>query len=400
MGYIDLPEFAKLAQEFVEATSPLVSGRTINIMNLDGIIIASTEKERIGTYHHGARMAALTGVPVLITKENKAQYPGAKEGYNLPICENGKIIGVIGMYGAERETADAANLLRVYVTQFLQQHTKYREEAFENELRNQLLNLYLLGKGEHKDEISQLSSMISLHLEFPLVLFAVTFSKRDEAARQLHKTAEEIGRIVSKASSVTSGDLYGIRDNSVMILHSAGKGWQKKEAEDTFPADEDDGLPDTLFTELQSFVKEHEGVRLCISHLCDSLDELNEAYREVLVLQRGKNRVAWAETPQNHFNYFLYRLESHGGKPFADRKMKQLRQKMDKGQLKILFDTARCYYEQDGSVQKAAAILNIHKNTLQYRMKRLYESLHMEKYPSFEREFFIRMLLAFYGDDV
>lgn len=33
-------------------------------------------------------------------------------------------------------------------------------------------------------------------------------------------------------------------------------------------------------------------------------------------------------------------------------------------------------------------------------MKRLYESLHMEKYPSFEREFFIRMLLAFYGDDV
>ena len=37
-----MSEFAKLAQDFVEATSLLVGQRTINIMDQKGIIIAST----------------------------------------------------------------------------------------------------------------------------------------------------------------------------------------------------------------------------------------------------------------------------------------------------------------------------------------------------------------------
>ena len=43
--------FAGYAQDFVEATSKLVKGRTINIMDRRGCIVASTEKERIGTFH-------------------------------------------------------------------------------------------------------------------------------------------------------------------------------------------------------------------------------------------------------------------------------------------------------------------------------------------------------------
>ena len=45
-----MSEFAKLAQDFVEATSLLVGQRTINIMDQKGIIIASTEKHRIGDF--------------------------------------------------------------------------------------------------------------------------------------------------------------------------------------------------------------------------------------------------------------------------------------------------------------------------------------------------------------
>ena len=49
-----MSDFAKLAQDFVEATSLLVGQRTINIMDQKGIIIASTEKHRIGDFHQGA----------------------------------------------------------------------------------------------------------------------------------------------------------------------------------------------------------------------------------------------------------------------------------------------------------------------------------------------------------
>ena len=70
-------EFAKLAQDFVEATSLLVGQRTINIMDQKGVIIASTEKHRIGDFHQGAAEVLETGKPVLIKKEDLYRmYPG------------------------------------------------------------------------------------------------------------------------------------------------------------------------------------------------------------------------------------------------------------------------------------------------------------------------------------
>lgn len=39
------------ASEIVGLVSAILPNRTVNIMNTDGIIIASTEKERIGTFH-------------------------------------------------------------------------------------------------------------------------------------------------------------------------------------------------------------------------------------------------------------------------------------------------------------------------------------------------------------
>ena len=71
-----MSEFAKLAQDFVEATSLLVGQRTINIMDQKGIIIASTEKHRIGDFHQGASEVLATGKPVRIKKRGSATLSG------------------------------------------------------------------------------------------------------------------------------------------------------------------------------------------------------------------------------------------------------------------------------------------------------------------------------------
>ena len=94
-------EFSSMAQDFVEATSSLVGGRTINIMDREGTIIASTEQERIGTFHQGAAEVIATGKPVLIETMDLPRYPGAKEGYNMPIFLKDELIGVVGIFGCE-----------------------------------------------------------------------------------------------------------------------------------------------------------------------------------------------------------------------------------------------------------------------------------------------------------
>ena len=100
-----------LAREMVEAVSGLVEGRTINLMDTKGIIVASSDPARVGSFHQGAMEAVRTGKMVNITKEQVPDYSGAREGCNMPLRVNGAIIGVVGIRGDPPEIQALADQL-------------------------------------------------------------------------------------------------------------------------------------------------------------------------------------------------------------------------------------------------------------------------------------------------
>ena len=104
----------KVAKELVEVSSGLLGGRTVNIMDVNGTIVASTEKERVGSFHQGAKEAIETGRQVIIRKDQLGQYPGAREGYNMPLRVNGSVIGAVGIFGTQQELQYLAPLLELY----------------------------------------------------------------------------------------------------------------------------------------------------------------------------------------------------------------------------------------------------------------------------------------------
>ena len=61
-----------------------------------------------------------------------------------------------------------------------------------------------------------------------------------------------------------------------------------------------------------------------------------------------------------------------------------------------MLSTAAAYYEAGGSVTKAAEALHVHKNTLQYRMRRLWEAVCPGVGGSFEREFLLRLCILYH----
>src|SRR5690625_7426556 len=67
----------------------------INIMNLEGIIVSSTDKNRINTTHLGAIQVIETGMDVTLDDYNIDDYPGTKKGVNLPITHQNTIKGVV-----------------------------------------------------------------------------------------------------------------------------------------------------------------------------------------------------------------------------------------------------------------------------------------------------------------
>lgn len=375
-----MSEFAKLAQDFVEATSLLVGQRTINIMDQKGIIIASTEKHRIGDFHQGAAEVLETGKPVLIKKEDLPRYPGTKEGYNMPIFLNDEIIGVVGIFGCEEEVQSIANLLRVYVTQSFSQFQMTQKQNLEAELRNQLLRLLLFGGESQKEMIAKLCGMLNLQLEYPIRIVLLYERARERNMKHLLDYSQLIQNLIWKNVLDRRRDVFGIQNADYVILLGGGESPEMQKR------------LDKLLHEIEA----EDVWNAAVSSPCRNLEEILAGMREVSVLKNRKGGVIQnLEEHSCRMQYLLGSMTVQEGARTAARMLRRLKEQHGENQAEQLLRTARVYYECGGSVARAAEQLNLHKNTLLYRMKQLYQTFELEQDSAFVREFFIRMLLEY-----
>src|SRR5690554_5011572 len=88
----------ELAQKIVDNTMDVL-GKNINIMDHNGIIIGSGNKNRIDNYHEVANRVIESGKTYIIRDDMEKEFQGVKEGINLPIKFQEKIMGVVGITG-------------------------------------------------------------------------------------------------------------------------------------------------------------------------------------------------------------------------------------------------------------------------------------------------------------
>ena len=105
------------------------------------------------------------------------------------------------------------------------------------------------------------------------------------------------------------------------------------------------------------------------------------------------------DSSQVKIQYLIYKSLIHGGTKYAEMLYRKLTASQDARQAEVLLVTARVYYQENGSVQKASERLHLHKNTLLYRMKRLFQLLDLENETPFTREFLIRLIFMYHPVD-
>lgn len=128
---------AETAQAVVDALAPDVP-HPINVMDVSGLIVASTDPARIGQLHEGARLALETGRAVVVEVDGAAQ----RRGVNVPIEVDGHLIGVVGLTGPPVEVTPMARLVRRSVTMALQERARERARS-ERQNRRDLFVLRL-----------------------------------------------------------------------------------------------------------------------------------------------------------------------------------------------------------------------------------------------------------------
>lgn len=102
-----------LAKKLIEEISAYTD-YNVNIMNKNGIIIASCNKDRIGDYHEVAYKVIQTGKEY-ITADTDSDYPGVQSGINMPIELDGERIGVVGITGKPEEVKPIALIVKLAV---------------------------------------------------------------------------------------------------------------------------------------------------------------------------------------------------------------------------------------------------------------------------------------------
>ncbi|MGM8366748.1 CdaR family transcriptional regulator [Virgibacillus sp. W0181] len=102
----------------------------INIMDLVGRIVSSTNGSRVGEKHEGAVEVLKTSNELIIDDTELLKYPGTRQGVNLPIKHNNKTLGVVGVSGDPKDIYKFTGLILTAVEVVIEQLYIERKEYF------------------------------------------------------------------------------------------------------------------------------------------------------------------------------------------------------------------------------------------------------------------------------
>lgn len=174
-----------LAQRLVDQVAASVA-HNVNIMDADGIIIASLDAGRVGTLHIAAAEAARTRTIVRITEGDAVGT--VRPGINSPIIMQGDVIGVVGVTGDPSEVAEASALLMLTLRLILEVESEHDARSTRDALARELLAA-LVADGVDVPGLRARSVAAGGELEAPFRL-VVAFEPPREASAHAGAAAE------------------------------------------------------------------------------------------------------------------------------------------------------------------------------------------------------------------
>ncbi|AIQ38421.1 MULTISPECIES: CdaR family transcriptional regulator [unclassified Paenibacillus] len=96
----------------------------INVMDENGFIVGSGDLKRVGTLHEGARIAIQSGHVFEVYEDGS----GMKPGVNEPIIIDHKVLGVVGITGHPDEVRPFSKLVRVTTILLIEQEARNKQE--------------------------------------------------------------------------------------------------------------------------------------------------------------------------------------------------------------------------------------------------------------------------------
>lgn len=375
----------EIAQQIVDATMEVINNRVINIMDRDGLIIASGDKKRINTYHKGAANVVTSGQIIEIYPDEIDKYPGAKEGVNMPIWVSGKILGVVGVYGHPDEVRIIANLVKKTVELNVEQHLIADQVKLVSDLKQQILRkLIYENTKEKEDEILCLAKLVEIDLMAPHcgIILELNGNCVENSFHWL-KIASQVERYLTDHHYLNNDDLFGVVNPYHVFFKKI-----------PYP----DFLDETDFLkQLRQKIFDHcrLDVRIAMGSYHPGLSGYGKSFQEAkTLLTLNQEAVQNIATPDKQVDYLLSKIDDYSLSHFIHPIYQRIVSKKKAEQIWI-FTTLNALLDHNLNLTETADALYIHKNTMAYRIKRLEKITGLSIHNNFYHTVLLKLLVAY-----
>jgi carbohydrate diacid regulator len=343
----------ELAEKIVKEVQRLISEEII-VVNTEGIIMASTNRDRIGTFHEGALITSQQKKKLIITENDTSQLKGVKSGINLPIFFLHDVIGVIGITGDPETVTPFGEIIRK-MTELLISENYYGEQF---EYHSRALETFVLEWLQAKEPSSHLlerARALTINLELNRVAVIIEFGQRE------HPLSRDVWSSILNSFSQNKNDVVTRSGNErIIVLLDCSNSVQ--------PTSIKGRLEHFLLFIKNSFgVSAYAGVGQCAAP-----HNLHHSYvqaERALKLARRNREIVFDE--ELILEMVTGELTSEIKAEYIQRSIAPLLTE------KELIETLIELFNQNHSLKKTAQSLHIHINTLHYRLKKVEELTHL-----------------------
>ena len=355
----------KQMQKIVEELEGTIQ-KNINIMDETGCIIASSDLSRIGTYHSGAQRVIRQKLDELVISDAD-EYAGAKNGINLPIIIEEKIVGVVGITGEKEEVQILGKIIqKMTKILIMDSYQNIQKKNMEN-MRNNFLFSWLFGNddsGESEENLQLRGQLLGIDIDFDrvVVVFGVIEKKlhaqpkdAEDEQRLYDQFISEIKRCLKKEAN---HPVCQIGTKIIGFFHSSDQQEILKYAQEII-----------YNVEKQYSCQLYAGVGAVGTNRLEIRRSYREADTACNLAMRLKNKKIKVYSDVD-IELLLENISKQDRELFVKRIFKDCEEEETVRWVQLL----RCYSENNGSITKTAEDLYIHKNTLQYRLSKLKEA--------------------------
>lgn len=317
----------------------------INIMDQNGVIIASTDEKRIGQYHSGAKQVIEENKEMILSPEEIHRYPGTRPGVNLPLFHFDHLVGVVGITGNPADVISAAGIIKAAVEIAIEQIYMQKQQVYKERALQSFLQKLFHPIGIDEEELKKEAAYI-LECSLNQNMFVMVFHLSNA-----HEKVESMANTMYQSLHSPLFLTYITNREIVAAFHESVN-------------------HEYIFRLAVSLKKQYDDLYAGVGHPYASIKGLRKSYFQAiqalkfLKQQRSDHFLTFAE------DWTIEQLiEGIPEELFQDvlERYVELFQNLDGEFLKTL----TTYFDHNLHVNRSAQSLHIHRNTMLYRLEQI-----------------------------